>query len=288
MKTCSKCGETKALTEFRATPKYSQGVYCWCRACSTKDTVQRYVRKRPLVEVCQRCGVDPPRTVGSQHCDECQRAILRERARSYSSANREKIAERRRAKQPPRPATPPPCVRCGLVPRRSFNPKCMYCAPCYQATLTEASKRAHKAAHKNDPETFRAKSAAKARAWRAANPERNKANEKRYRESHPGLAAAKSKRYLSNPASRAKVYTRIRERKRKFAAADLTPEEWEEVGQIYELARESNLTVDHIVPLKPCKVCGATGRHEPANLQLLSLFDNTSKHNRCQTCWEAA
>ena len=32
-KTCSKCGETKALSEFYKRPRYRLGVYCHCKKC---------------------------------------------------------------------------------------------------------------------------------------------------------------------------------------------------------------------------------------------------------------
>jgi hypothetical protein len=50
-------------------------------------------------------------------------------------------------------------------------------------------------------------------------------------------------------------------------------------------ARRLGLVVDHIVPLAPCRVCGAQGPHEPSNWHLMSAALNSAKGNRCEFCW---
>jgi hypothetical protein len=50
-------------------------------------------------------------------------------------------------------------------------------------------------------------------------------------------------------------------------------------------AKRLGMVIDHVVPLKPCRVCGETGEHVPSNWQLLTLSQNSSKGNRCQHCW---
>ncbi len=42
------------------------------------------------------------------------------------------------------------------------------------------------------------------------------------------------------------------------------------------------MTVDHIVPLAGCRMCGSRGLHEPDNWQMISGADNASKGNRCE------
>jgi hypothetical protein len=51
-------------------------------------------------------------------------------------------------------------------------------------------------------------------------------------------------------------------------------------------AKNLGLTVDHMTPLAGCRVCGSKGLHEPSNWALLSLSDNSSKNNRCMSCWD--
>jgi hypothetical protein len=50
-------------------------------------------------------------------------------------------------------------------------------------------------------------------------------------------------------------------------------------------AKRLDMTVDHKTPLAECRVCGARGLHETSNFQLLTLEDNSSKGNRCVSCW---
>lgn len=51
-------------------------------------------------------------------------------------------------------------------------------------------------------------------------------------------------------------------------------------------ARRLGLTVDHIVPIAGCRVCGAKVMHEPTNWQMLSGAKNAAKGNRCPSCLE--
>jgi len=51
----------------------------------------------------------------------------------------------------------------------------------------------------------------------------------------------------------------------------------EEILKIYEEARHSGLSVDHIVPLRGKLVCGL---HVPWNLQIMPLIENIKKGNK--------
>lgn len=51
----------------------------------------------------------------------------------------------------------------------------------------------------------------------------------------------------------------------------------DEILKIYEEARSSGLSVDHIVPLRGKLVCGL---HVPWNLQIMPLLDNIKKGNK--------
>lgn len=64
-----------------------------------------------------------------------------------------------------------------------------------------------------------------------------------------------------------------------------------DVGEICRLfrafkrrAKRLGLTVDHIVPLAGCRVCGQRGVHSPENWQMIAGGENASKGNRCQEC----
>lgn len=49
-------------------------------------------------------------------------------------------------------------------------------------------------------------------------------------------------------------------------------------------ARRLGMTVDHIVPIAGCRVCGAKGLHEPSNWQMLTGSANAAKGNLCADC----
>lgn len=51
----------------------------------------------------------------------------------------------------------------------------------------------------------------------------------------------------------------------------------DEIRKIYAVAKESGLTVDHVIPLRGKKV---SGLHVHTNLQLLTLSANSAKGNR--------
>lgn len=65
MKRCSKCGETKPLSEFVKNRGKKDGIHSWCKKChnfgtkKTKNTLRDYARKlkeRP----CMDCGQEYP------------------------------------------------------------------------------------------------------------------------------------------------------------------------------------------------------------------------------------
>lgn len=95
--------------------------------------------------------------------------------------------------------------------------------------------------------------------WRANNKESLKTRLKQWHSDNPSLRN-------SITAKR-----RAAKMKRTPTWADL-----KEIKKWYEMAREQNLQVDHIVPLQGKLV---SGLHVAGNLQLLSRHENCKKHN---------
>lgn len=92
--------------------------------------------------------------------------------------------------------------------------------------------------------------------------------------------AANRENYLAG----AKVRTaRARARLKEATVGDAA-----EVGRLFRAykrrAKLLGLTIDHIVPLAGCRICGLRGLHEPSNWQLISGIENASKGNRCPDC----
>lgn len=111
------------------------------------------------------------------------------------------------------------------------------------------------------------------RRWNKDNPEVHRRKVTKWRD-------ANREQYLSSALTR----NAIRRARTKSATGDC---QWirYEYGVLSREARERSLTIDHIVPLAGCRVCGAKGDHAPWNWQLLTSADNASKGNRCHHCW---
>lgn len=98
-----------------------------------------------------------------------------------------------------------------------------------------------------------------------------------YYASPKGLAVARSKT----------ARRRARRRQATPLWAD-TPAHMRAIADLYAEAGRVGGEVDHMVPLAPCLVCGATGEHVIWNLQILTPRANNRKRNRCSDCWKAA
>lgn len=55
-KTCSKCGETKRLTEFRSAKRSKDGLSSWCSACHVEATTASFSVASPLITQCGALG----------------------------------------------------------------------------------------------------------------------------------------------------------------------------------------------------------------------------------------
>lgn len=129
-----------------------------------------------------------------------------------------------------------------------------------------------------DPDRYRER-----RRSRRNNPEFRE--RQRQRKSEPRYLAQRRERYLTDKGQR-----KARAAKRRATKVQAVP-----VGadvraidcayaKLAARAQRLGLTVDHIVPLQPCRVCKRRGAHAPGNWQLLTQSMNSRKGNRCQRC----
>lgn len=129
-----------------------------------------------------------------------------------------------------------------------------------------------------DPERYRARSRA-----RRNNPEFRE--RQRIRKSNPRYLEQRRKRYLTDDGQRKARAAERRSMKAKAIPSDADARAIDRAyAQLKGRAQRLGLTVDHIVPLRPCRVCKRQGEHHPLNWQLLTKTMNSRKGNRCQRC----
>jgi hypothetical protein len=132
--------------------------------------------------------------------------------------------------------------------------------------------------------------------WQARNPEKVKAKAARFRElNREALNAYHAQKRKDNPERVKEIRRAYRGRHPEITGVENAIRraikrnarvEWADknaIRQIYRLAKTKETEtgvphhVDHIVPLKSNLVCGL---HVEANLQVLTAFENISKHNK--------
>ena len=131
-----------------------------------------------------------------------------------------------------------------------------HCVECHRMRQRELSRR---------PEV---------RAWKNARmrtPEGRAKRRERQRTSEVWKANAKAYEAAKRARERNTIVGDTREINRAFKA-------------LSRKAKRLGLTVDHVIPLSPCRVCGEQGTHSPDNWALLTLEANSAKGNRCDTC----
>ena len=98
----------------------------------------------------------------------------------------------------------------------------------------------------------------------------------------------KTKKYRAANRDKYLAGAKLRTAAARMRRAEATVGDKVAIGIAYrEMKRRAALrgmTVDHIVPIAGCRICGSLGLHEPANWQIISGSDNASKGNRCENC----
>ncbi len=130
----------------------------------------------------------------------------------------------------------------------------------FERPLTAAERQARYRAKRGPVPDTRTTESRRESASRWNRSDACKAAKARYRSTHKSERAAQE----------------MQRQARKKCASPLWANQ-EEIGIVYQKAREFGLQVDHVVPLQSDIVCGL---HVHANLQLLHPFDNRSKLNR--------
>jgi hypothetical protein len=169
------------------------------------------------------------------------------------------------------------CRKCKQIkPEADFRPDVRY-----RRGFTSWCRDCHKAANRVAHAENVAGRTAKARDWRARNPEKALAISRKH---HRGNAEARGQQYAEwarkNADKRAASAA-----KRKAAKLLATPSwvDWGKVAAFYAEAKAiqaktgTPMHVDHIVPLQGKNVCGL---YWEGNLQILTASQNVAKHNR--------
>lgn len=111
----------------------------------------------------------------------------------------------------------------------------------------------------------------------------------KWKRDEPEKAGARARAWHQRTLEQETAARRIRSARRRvrerMAGDGLAISQRREIRFLRAFANLWGMTVDHVVPLAGCRVCGARGLHEPDNMALLSSYENTSKGDRCLACW---
>lgn len=318
-KLCRRCGESKPFSEFHKSATSHDGAQSLCKPCKA-DAQRRYrgtPPKDPNIPTsvpagqsyCSRCKCIKPsgdfaksthNTTGLHvWCRECN-SVSHKNWRE-SNANKPPASEKH-------------CPDCGATKpasdfsknRGSADGLCYCCKPCWALRVAAlnakdpagkvAKRKAYAAANKDKKVAYKAANSDKIRAQNKAYAAKNKAKYQKWREENAESIRAHYAEYRKANRDRLiavdkewrksnQGIVRRNEIARLYNKLQATPA-WSDLNAIsavyIEAKRLEELDgakrhVDHIVPIKHKLVCGL---HVPANLQILTAFENQSKGNR--------
>lgn len=276
-KTCTKCGETKALDFFSKAKKGRFGRMSACKVCRA-NSLLNWQRENP-----EKCAVNRKRHAATQKGKGTRAKYLTEHADELNAAKRTRRAKKPSAKKLRKaqwgisPPTSKVCKGCGTEKALGqFYPNKSMFSGCENTCIACKVERAVDWKNKN-PERAREH----VRKCNKAHPQRARAASKKYKKVHPEKVRVTSAIWSkAHPAQNNARNSRHRAEKLKATPA------WANaffIAEAYDLAqRRTKATgitwhVDHIVPLRSKLVCGL---HVENNLQLLPAAENSSKGNR--------
>ncbi|WP_328382937.1 HNH endonuclease [Micromonospora zamorensis] len=231
-KSCSRCGESKPLTDFQRRRASVDGLQPRCKACASEYKRTHYLQNRQEIlaksrEHGREYRAAHPEKVAARHRGyrEANRDAIAERMQAYRQVNREAIAERERQY-----AAANPEIRRGIDQRY---------------------KRRHRDAL-----------AVRKRAYRQANPEKIAEQWRRWSEANPDKAAANARRWrAAKAAAYSEPYTRAEVWAKSGGVCGICDHEI--------LAHHGAWHIDHIMPLSrggDDTLANVQASHAPCNL----------------------
>jgi 5-methylcytosine-specific restriction endonuclease McrA len=296
-KVCTKCGERKALEEFRRDRQGRLGRRSECGACTRAQQFAKWIVKRDALraeraaaraalaasaprKTCRLCQQEKPltefyRLAKSEdgHQAVCGPCFLDRRRTQWGAAPEEKAL--RRAALAAKPAKY--CARCGQEKPRDAFSKRTSCAD----GLAPWCKECTSAYSKEHYRANRAKRAAQAAAWRAANVEYMRELGRRWHRENPEQSARARAQWRAENPELMRTYSA----KRRAKVKDVTIEPLiiedlprgscgiclEPLDHNLRHPHPSSPSLDHILPI------ARGGAHAQWNLQWAHLSCNLRK-----------
>lgn len=181
-----------------------------------------------------------------------------------------------------------PCRKGHTTGRYTVSRKCVQCAKDAALAWNKANPDKFKANSKKYRENHREEESARSKNWRTKHPDRVKANNEKWQE-------ANWVKYLGISSSwkrRNRGHVNAKTKERRLAQIQRTPkwltdQDFADIKKFYDLAYELSQAygfpwhVDHIIPLKGKTV---SGLHVVDNLQIIPGSENSRKGNRFYGC----
>lgn len=299
VKTCSKCGKTKPLTEF--SKRSDNGLYRGtCNECRHNQAHQRWLKEKAIKDqeraeyerlhpitskVCTRCHKEKPLAefyvrkdtgVRYSRCNDCMAELRKE----YYEENKEHLQARHREYGKQYRADPKNKERLSLVSKQY-----------YEANKEQIQERHRKNGIKYYYEN-KERELVRQKKWREENRDKVNARTRRYekerRDADPLFKLTKQMRTLVNSALSRKGYKKNTKTEALVGCSteeliahllktykDNYGVEWDGVEPVH---------IDHIVPLSGMSEQEIIKAQHYTNLQLLKAHDNLVKHDSKE--WE--